>query len=300
MEAAKNIKVSNNSKIKKKSQIMEAWDRLRKQPMAMLCLGVIIALLLIAIFADVIANYDAMCVKQNLAAKLSAPSAEHILGTDQFGRDTFGRVIHGVRTALLMGFLSSAISVVIATVLACLAAYFGGWVDTIIMRFIDVLSAIPPIVIALAICAGLGNGMWQLIVALSFGGLAIHTRMIRSSALSVVKKDFIETAVARGARTGRIMFRYIIPNVISIIIIQFASNVAINILQGATLSFIGLGVQKPRPEWGSMLNEAVTFMRTDIRLMIVPAVALAITALAINTFGDYLRDAFDPQLKGRA
>lgn len=286
--------------LRRKGQIQEAWDRLKKQPVAVLCMIVIALLFLIAIFADVIADYDTLCVAQNLGNKLKGPSAEHLLGTDQRGRDTFARVIHGVRTALLMGFLSSALSVLMATILACLCAYFGGWVDTVIMRIIDVFSAIPPIVIALAICAGLGNGKWQLIVALSFGGFAIHTRMIRSSALTVAKKDYIETAVARGAKTGRIMLRYIVPNIISIIVIQFASNVAINILQGATLSFIGLGVQKPRPEWGSMLNEAVVYMRSDIRMMAVPAVALVITSLAINTFGDYVRDAFDPQLKGKA
>ncbi len=293
-------KPAADNTLKRKGQIADAWGRLKKQPVAMVCLGVIILLFLVAIFADLIADYQSQCVAQNLANKLAPPSAEHWLGTDQLGRDTFGRTIHGVRTALLMGVLSSAISIVMATILACLAAYFGGWVDTVIMRVIDIFSAIPPIVIALAICAGLGNGMWQLIIALSFGGFAIHTRMIRASALAVAKKDYIETAVARGAKTGRIMIRYIIPNVASIIIIQFASNVAINILQGATLSFIGLGVQKPRPEWGGMLNEAIVYMRTDIRLMIVPAVALAITALAVNTFGDYVRDALDPQLKGKA
>lgn len=296
----KNKSAAPGNDLRRKGQVQEAWDRLKKQPVAVLCMVVVAILLLIAIFADVLADYDTLCVAQNLGNKLQGPSAEHWLGTDQYGRDTLARVLHGVRTALLMGFLSSALSVLMATILACLCAYFGGWVDTVIMRIIDVFSAIPPIVIALAICAGLGNGMWQLIVALSFGGFAIHTRMIRSSALTVAKKDYIETAIARGAKTGRIMLRYIVPNIISIIVIQFASNVAINILQGATLSFIGLGVQKPRPEWGSMLNEAVIYMRSDIRMMVVPAVALVITSLAINTLGDYVRDAFDPQLKGKA
>lgn len=296
----KNIQKAPADALKRKGQLAEAWDRLRKQPIAMICLAVIILLLVIAAFADVIADYDSLCVAQNLKDKMQGPSGAHILGTDQYGRDTFARTIHGVRTALLMGFISSAISVLMATILACLCAYFGSKVDTVIMRVIDIFSAIPPIVIALAICAGLGNGMWQLIVALSFGGFAIHTRMIRASALAVAKKDYIETAVARGAKTGRIMLKYIVPNIISIIVIQFASNVAINILQGATLSFIGLGVQKPIPEWGGMLNEAVVYMRTDIRMIVVPAVALGITSLAINTFGDYVRDAFDPQLKGKA
>ncbi len=293
-------KTAGKATIKKQGQFAAAWHRMRKRPSAMIAVAIIVLIILVAIFADVIASWDNQVVAQHLDNKFAAPNAANWFGTDHLGRDVFGRIIHGTRTALLMGVVGSAVSIVVATILACCCAYFGGIVDMIIMRIVDILSAIPPTIIALAICAGLGNGLPQLIFALAMGSIAVHTRMIRSYALTVAKSDFIEASTCLGASTGRIMLSHIIPNIISIIIIQFSGNIAINILMGATLSFIGLGVRAPQPEWGLMLSEGLKYLQKSPTIILFTALALVITAVAINTFGDALRDALDPQLKGKA
>lgn len=291
---------NNTRAAKSHGELYSTLKRLSRRPEAVISGIICIIILLTAVFADVIADYDDMAIAQDMANVLQAPCAEHILGTDQYGRDIFARIIHGVRTALLMGVCASLLSLFVSTILACLCAYFGGMVDMVIMRIMDVLSSIPPIILALAVCTSLGNGLWQLIFALGFGSISVHTRMIRSSALTVAKQDYVESAQALGAGTGRIIGKYILPNIISIIIIQFSGNIATNIMLGATLSFIGLGVKVPRPEWGIMLSEGMNYMRMSPHMILVPAFALIITTVAINTFGDCLRDALDPALKGKA
>ena len=170
----------------------------------------------------------------------------------------------------------------------------------IIMRCLDVLSSIPALVLAMAICAGIGNGMWQLITALSIGGISGFTRMFRSKALIIANMEYMEAGKALGASTPWLMTKYLFPNIISVVLVQGSMMVSSNVLMGATLSFIGLGVQPPQPEWGSMLSEALTYFQLYPRLVIVPGVFLILTSLCINTFGDCLRDALDPQLEGRA
>lgn len=285
---------------KRESEFRSAISRLSHRPEAVISGCVFLVIILIGIFADLIADYDTKAIAQDITNALQSPNVEHWFGTDQYGRDLFARIIHGVRTALLMGVCASLLSLFISTILACCCAYFGGIVDMIIMRIMDALSSIPPIILALAVCASLGNGLGQLIFALGFGSISVHTRMIRSAALSVAKQDYVESAVALGAGTIRIILKYLIPNIISMIIIQFSGNIAINIMMGATLSFIGLEVKVPRPEWGIMLSEGMSYMRMYPFMIIVPACALIITAVAINTFGDCLRDALDPELKGKA
>ncbi len=292
--------MKTKDKYKRQGQMVSAWLRMRKRPSAMISVAGIVIVLLLALFADVIADWDGVVVAQDLTNKFAAPSMAHWFGTDHLGRDIFARIIHGTRTALLMGVVGSAVSIVAATALACCCAYFGGIVDMLIMRVVDVLSAIPPTIIALAICAGMGNGLPQLIFALAMGSIAVHTRMIRSYALTVAKSDFIEASTTLGASTGRIMIQHIVPNIISIIIIQFSGNISINILMGATLSFIGLGVKAPRPEWGLMLSEGLDYMARAPHVIVFTALALVFTTVCINTFGDALRDALDPQLKGKA
>ena len=292
--------MKTKNKYRRQGQMVSAWLRMRKRPSAMISVAGIVIVLLLALFADVIADWNGVVVAQDLTNKCAAPSIAHWFGTDHLGRDVFARIIHGTRTALLMGVVGSAVSIVAATALACCCAYFGGIVDTLIMRVVDVLSAIPPTIIALAICAGMGNGLPQLIFALAMGSIAVHTRMIRSYALTVAKSDFIEASTTLGASTGRIMIQHIVPNIISIIIIQFSGNISINILMGATLSFIGLGVKAPRPEWGLMLSEGLDYMARAPHVIAFTALALVITTVCINTFGDALRDALDPQLKGKA
>lgn len=285
---------------KKRGQMAEAWARMKTQPLAVVSLAVVVIVLFIAIFADLIVPYS-KAIEQVAMEKLLPPgTAGHILGTDGFGRDIFARIIHGARTAMEIGLISAGASIIVSTILACLCATLGGWVDNVIMRFIDVVSCIPSLVMALAICAALGNGIPQLVFALFFTGLPMHTKMVRSVALGVAKMEYVESSIALGATSRYIMFRHMIPNLASVIIINGTAQVSMNIMMGATLGFVGLGVKAPTPEWGTMLADGMSYMIRNQYMVIVPGLVLAIVALFINSLGDCLRDALDPQLKGRA
>jgi peptide/nickel transport system permease protein len=263
----------------------------------MICVGLIA---LIALFADVICPYE-LAIKQSGNLKLLPPGTpNHLLGTDNFGRDIFARMIFGTRSALTIGVVSAFMSVVISSVLACICAMVGGFADNIIMRVIDVISCIPGLVVALAICAALGNGIPQLIVALVFSSLPMHVKMVRSMALTVSKMDYVESAVALGGSSAYIMVRHLFPNLASIIIVTGTAQISMSIMMGAALGFIGLGVKAPIPEWGTMLADGLKYMMRNQYMVLIPGIMLAMTALFINTFGDCLRDAFDPQLKGKA
>jgi peptide/nickel transport system permease protein len=288
------------SALKVHSPGREVWDRLRSRPLAVIAMAGVAFLVFIAVFADLFYPYQA-AITQAAAEKLMDPGTPgHPLGTDNFGRDILARLIHGARTALIIGVVSAFTSVLISTVLACLCAMFGGFVDQVIMRVIDVISCIPSLVVALAICAALGNGIPQLIVALVFSSLPMHIKMIRSVALSVAKMDYVESAVALGGKPFYIMVRHMWPNLASIIIINGTAQVSMSIMIGATLGFIGLGVKAPTPEWGTMLAEGLDFIIRKQYMVLIPGIVLAVAALFINTFGDCLRDAFDPHLKGKA
>lgn len=290
---------TKRAKTKKNSQGREIWERLRHRPIAVAAMAGCALILFMAIFADLLVPYE-MAIKNSSTEVLLPPlSAGHLLGTDNFGRDIFARVVHGARTALEIGLLSSLASLVAATILACVCAMKGGWVDNIIMRIVDVISCIPGTVVALAICASLSNGIPQLLLALAISGIPMHTKMIRSMALSVSKKEYIESAVALGGKPGYIMFRHMCPNLASVMIINGTTQVSVNIMQGAALGFIGLGVKAPTPEWGTMLSDGLTFF-SHSHMVLIPGLMLCFAALCINTFGDCLRDAFDPQLKGKA
>lgn len=292
-------KTKTPNAIKSKSQMAAAWDRLRKRPMAMVSLVGLGIIVFLAIFAGVFMDYNEFVVEQDVYNKYASFSSEHWLGTDYLGRDMFGRIIYGTRIAIAMGFGANLITVVIALILACCCTFFGGKVDLIIMRFIDVLMAMPSLVLSLAICAGLGNGLPQLIIALAIGSLGPMTTMFRSSALTIAHEEYMEAGKALGASTVRLMITYMIPNMISIIMVQATNYVGINILSGATLSFIGLGVKAPTPEWGMILNDGLQYFTMYPRLVIIPGVAILLTAFFVTTLGDCLRDAFDPKLKGR-
>lgn len=295
-----NIEMTNKRKTKKRGQMAEAWARMKTQPIAVVSLAVVALLVLIAVFADLIVPFS-KAITQVAADKLLPPGTNgHILGTDGFGRDMFARIIHGTRTALEIGLISAGASIIVSTFLACLCATLGGWVDNVIMRFVDVVSCIPSLVMALAICAALGNGVPQLVFALFFTGLPMHTKMVRSVALGVAKMDYVESAVALGAKSGYIMIRHMVPNLASVIIINGTAQVSMNIMMGATLGFVGLGVKAPTPEWGIMLADGLSYMMRNQYMVLVPGLVLAAAALFINSLGDCLRDALDPQLKGRA
>lgn len=281
------------------SQFAEMWRRLRKNKTAMVSMAVILLLLLVVVFADVIVNYS-LAVEQNAALKLAKPSLAHIFGCDALGRDLFARIIHGTRISLLFGFGATAVTTVAATLLGTSSAYFGGRYDNLLMRFFDIIISIPSILLALAISAGFGNGILQLIIAMSIGQIASFTRVIRSSALNVVDQDFIEAGKSIGQSDFVIITQHVMPNVLGTILVQATMSVAQNILMGSILSFLGLGAPIPIPEWGKIMSEGLPYLRYTTHLVIFPTFFIAATVLAINLFGDGLRDALDPRLKGRA
>ncbi len=288
---------STNTSNKKRSQWMEVWRRLKRNKMAILGLIILIILFLLAIFADVIANYDNVVIKQNLAQKLQGPSAAHWLGTDEFGRDIFARLVHGTRVSLQVGIVAVGISIIIGGVLGAVAGYYGGKLDNTIMRIMDIFLAVPSILLAIAIVSALGPSILNLMLAISISSVPSYARIVRASVLSIRDQEFIEAAKAIGASNVRIIFRHIIPNSLAPVIVQATLGVASAILSTAGLSFIGLGIQPPAPEWGSMLSGGRQYLRYAWWVTTFPGVAIMITILSLNLLGDGLRDALDPRLK---
>ena len=288
---------NTNTSNKKRSQWVEVWRRLKRNKMAVLGLIILIILVLLAVFADVIANYDNVVIKQNLAHRLQGPSAAHWLGTDEFGRDIFARLVHGTRVSLQVGIVAVGISIVIGGILGAVAGYYGGKLDNTIMRIMDIFLAVPSILLAIAIVSALGPSIINLMLAISISSVPSYARIVRASVLSIRDQEFIEAAKAIGASNTRIIFRHIIPNSLAPVIVQATLGVASAILSTAGLSFIGLGIQPPAPEWGSMLSGGRQYLRYAWWVTTFPGVAIMITILSLNLVGDGLRDALDPRLK---
>jgi peptide/nickel transport system permease protein len=297
--SSKNI--GNNSSVeivnKKRSQLAEVWRRLKKNKMAMIGLAIIGVIVLLAIFADIIAPYDSVAIKQNLKDRLQGPSTSHIFGTDEYGRDMFARLIHGARVSLQVGILAVGISIVIGGTLGAIAGYYGGTLDNIIMRIMDVFLAVPSILLAIAIVSALGPNLLNLMFAISISSVPGYARIVRSSVISIRDQEFIEAAKAIGADDFRIISKHIIPNALAPVIVQGTLGVAGAILSTAGLSFIGMGIQPPAPEWGAMLSGGRQYLRYAPHVTTIPGVAIVITILALNLVGDGLRDALDPRLK---
>lgn len=283
-------------KEKKLSRSAEIWRRYRKSPTAMIGLVIIGVILLAAIFADLIVPYE-YGTKQVISDRLQGPSLKHPFGTDDLGRDLFARVIHGSRSSLALGIATTAIATVIGGFLGGVCAYYGNRVDNIIMRLLDVITSIPTTLLSLSIVAALGAGISNLIIAITVSRVPTFARVIRSAVLNIVNQEYIEAARAGGSGNLRIMLRHVYPNAMSPIIVQCTMSVSQLILQAAGLSFLGMGVQPPAPEWGALLNSAREFMRTAPYLMVFPGIAIVLAALAFNLVGDGLRDAFDPRMK---
>ncbi|HBW37552.1 ABC transporter permease [Desulfosporosinus sp. BICA1-9] len=285
------------SKYKKKSQVGEIWRRLKKNRAAMVGLVILSIFALSAIFADVLANYDKMVIAQNVRERLLPPSSHHLFGTDEYGRDVFARIVHGARVSLTIGLSTVSISILIGGIIGSMAGFYGGIIDTIIMRIMDTMQAIPPILLALALVSALGPGMTNLLIAITVATFPGYTRIIRSVILPVVGQEFVEAARACGTGDRRIILRHILPNAIGPIIVQSTMAVAQLIIATAALSFIGMGIQPPKPEWGAMLAGSREYMRTSPYLVIFPGLAIVLAALSLNLLGDGLRDALDPRLK---
>lgn len=295
--ALKSNENNSNTNKKKRSQWSEVWRRLRKNKMAMIGLTIIVILIVLALCADIIADYDEVAIKMNSSIRLQGPSKDHILGTDELGRDIFARIIHGARVSLKVGIIAVGIAIVIGGTLGAIAGFYGGKLDNIIMRAMDIFLAIPSILLAIAIVSALGTSMLNLMVAVGISSIPSYARIVRASVLSIKDQEFIEAAKAIGAKDTRIILKHILPNSMAPVIVQGTLGVAGAILSTAGLSFIGLGIQKPAPEWGAMLSSGRPFLREAWHVTTFPGIAIMITILSLNLLGDGLRDALDPRLK---
>lgn len=276
-----------------------AKDLLRifyKNKMAVMGFIIILAMVIIAIFAPFIATQAPEA--QDLAIRFQSPSAEHFFGTDNFGRDIFSNVVYGARISLFIGLVATIISVVIGTIIGAVAGFFGGGVDNVLMRLVDIILSIPSLILAIAISAVLGTGIRNLILAVSLSSITNYARIVRASVLSVKEQEYVEAAKIGGASNFRLIFRHILPNCTGPIIVQATLGVGTAILQAASLSFIGLGVQPPTPEWGGMLSQGRSYIRDYPHMTIFPGLAIALTIFSLNLFGDGLSDTLDVKQRG--
>lgn len=282
-------------KAKKNSEFVRVMKQMSKNKLAMLGLAIFIVEVVLAILAPYISPYS--YTKMDMTACFATPSATHFFGCDDMGRDIFSRVLYGARYSISIGILAVLFSVVIGCAIGAVAGYFGGQVDNIIMRLLDVIQAIPGMLMMIVISAVLGPGYLNTIIAMSFGSIPGMARMLRAQMLKERTNEYIEAATSINCSTFRIIFHHLIPNCLSPIIVQATMGVGQTITLAAGLSFIGLGVQPPIPEWGAMLSASRQFMRQAPHLVVFPGLAIAVTVLALNLMGDGLRDALDPKLK---
>lgn len=285
-----------NAVYKKPGQLREIARRMRKNKPAVIGLIILTVIVVLVLFAEQIVPYQE-AIAQNVKIRLQRPSGEHWFGTDGYGRDLFARCLHGGRVSLAIGFSSAAFSAVLGIMLGSVAGYYGGMTDSILMRSVDIIAAIPSILMALAVVAALGASQLNLIIAVAFSRTPAIIRVVRTAVLSVGDQEYVEAAKAGGTSDFRIIRKSILPNCIGPIMVQVTMSVAQNILAAATLSFLGLGINPPTPEWGSIISESKEFMRTANYLMIFPGLLIILSTLSLNLVGDGLRDALDPRLK---
>lgn len=284
-----------SDELRKQSQMRDIWRRFCSNKLAIVGLALVSILVLTAVFADFIAPHD--YAEQSIADRLQFPSSEHLLGTDNYGRDLLSRLIYGARISLLVALAGLAISLIVGGILGATAGYFGGVYETVVMRLMDILMAIPGMLLAVSISSLMGTGTLNTAVAISIGGIAPNARLLRATVLTIREQEYVEAARACGSGHLRTIFRQILPNTLSPIIVNATLSIAGNILQISGLSFIGLGVQPPTPEWGSIINVGREFITSFYPMIIFPGIAIALTAFGFNVMGDGLRDALDPKLK---
>jgi len=276
------------------------WDRFQdfmKNRLALLGLTIVISMIVIALLAPLIQRYDPL--QQNMSIRLSAPGSEHLFGTDQYGRDLWSRIVHGARVSLYVGIIAVGIGIFFGCPVGAISGYFRGKTDEVIMRFMDAFLAFPPVLLALVVVAILGSSLFNTMVAIGIVYIPRFARVIRGSVLAEREKEYVEASRMIGESNMSILFRQIIPNCLSPVIVQGTVFLAYAILTEASLSFLGLGIAPPNPSWGSMLNEARVFIETDPLQAIFPGLAISFTVLGFNLFGDGLRDILDPRLKER-
>ncbi len=284
------------TKARKSSMFVEFCQRLTKSWSAKIGLFLMIFIILACVIGPYFTGYDLNWQDQSLMRE--GPSAEHILGCDTLGRDMLTRLLYGGRYSLMMGILSAVIGAILGIAVGLVAGYFGGFTETIIMRFMDVWSSLPGMLLCILVSAAMGNGFMATVIALTIGSIPGGARMTRGQVLSERSREYIEAAESINCSKLSIMFKHLLPNVIQPSIVITTMSVGSTINMAASLSYIGLGIQPPSPEWGAMLADGKGYILTDPHLIAVPGIAIALTVLAINLLGDGLRDALDPKLRG--
>jgi len=280
---------------KKQSQVGEVWRRLKKNKVAVASLIVIVLLIFVAVLAPVIAPYSYEVQDTNRPLEGSSP--DHLLGTDRLGRDILSRLIYGAGQSLQMGFTAILFSAVIGVIIGAFSGYWGGWVDNLLMRFLDIYQGIPMFLLVVTLSAVLGPSLQNAILAIGISLIPGNARFMRACVLSVRDMEYIEAARSINASSARIIFRHMIPNAIAPMIVSVTMGLGTAVLVGAGLSFVGLGAQAPTAEWGAMISDARNYLRAYPLLSLYPGICIMISVLAFNLLGDGLRDALDPKLK---
>ena len=280
---------------KKKSQLQEVWGRFKKNRLALFGMVLILLMILMVVLSPLIAPYG--FDEQNYYEIFASPSLQHLCGTDNLGRDVFSRLLYGGRVSLTIGIISVGIGLLCGGLMGALAGYYGGKLDNTLMRIIDILMAIPSVILAISICAALGPGLVNTMIAVGVASIPNYARILRSSILSIKQQEYVEAARAIGASNARIISKHIVPNSLSGLIVQASMGVGRAIISAASMSFIGLGIAPPNPEWGAMLSAGRTYFRDYPHMVLFPGIAIFLAVLSMNLIGDGLRDALDPSLK---
>ncbi|WP_422449172.1 ABC transporter permease [Thermoanaerobacterium sp. DL9XJH110] len=280
---------------KRKSPFIDLWKHLKKNKLALTGLAIVLCFIILGVLAPVIAPYDPY--KQDLTVRLLKPgSPGHILGTDEYGRDMLSRLIYGARLSLLVGFSSVGFGLVFGVILGLLAGYYSS-IDSIIMRIVDIMLAFPGVLLALAIVSALGPGITNVIIAVGIWSIPTISRVVRGTVLYIKEMDYITAARALGETDSMILFREILPNCVSSIVVYATMRLATAILSAATLSFLGLGAQPPAAEWGAMASTGRNYIFQAPHITLLPGIAIILVVFGFNSLGDGLRDALDPNLK---
>jgi peptide/nickel transport system permease protein len=277
------------------SLFLDAMRRLFRNKLAITGMVIMGIFLLTALLAPVLAPYDPL--RQELILRRRPPSQEHWFGRDDLGRDILSRIIFGARLSLQVGVLSVGFAIVIGAVIGAVASFLGGWVDSIVMRLMDIMLAFPALLLAIAIVTILGPGLLNMLYAIGIVSIPAYARIVRASVLSVKEQDYILAAHAIGVPPARLLFRNVLPNTLTPLIVQGTLGIGTAILDAAGLSFLGLGAQPPKPEWGAMLGQGRYSMFTAPHIVLFPGIAIMLTVLGFNLLGDGLRDSLDPKLR---
>lgn len=276
-------------------ELADLWRRLRRNRAAVGGAGIVLVFVLLAVLAPVLVPYNP--IQGNLNDRLQSFSGTHWLGTDELGRDLLSRILYGARVSLQIQIVAVVLALIVGVLLGSLSGYLGGYVDSIIMRCMDILLAFPGIFLALGIIAALGPGLVNLMFAAGISSIPQFARIVRASILSLKEREFVEAALALGSGSNRVMFRHLLPNCLAPIIVQSTLRMATVLLTASGLSFLGLGVQPPTPEWGAMLSNARSYLIVAPHVATIPGLAIMVVVVGFNLFGDGLRDTLDPRLR---